>query len=113
MAPLSGNGLHQLPGPRIAQVGAHLGEQLGEIVAALPEITPQRVHGVEVAAGRSPEAEIDAPWIQGRERTELLGDHEGRMVGQHDAAAAHANGRSRARHMPDEHRRRRTRQPLN
>jgi hypothetical protein len=41
-----------------------------------------------VGAGRAAEAEIDPPGIERLERAELLGDHERRVVGQHDPAGA-------------------------
>ena len=42
------------------------------------------------------------PGIQRVERAELLGDHERRMVRQHDAAGADADGLRAAGHMADD-----------
>src|SRR5690606_8594853 len=42
-----------------------------------------------VGAGRAAKAEIDASGKKLRERSELLGDYVGRMVGQHDASCSH------------------------
>ena len=37
--------------------------------------------GALIGAWRPAQAEIDAAWKQGRQGTELFGDHEWRMVG--------------------------------
>src|SRR4029453_13668399 len=44
-----------------------------------------------VASGCASEPEIDAAGKQRFERAELLGDHEWRMIRQHDAAGANPN----------------------
>ena len=46
-----------------------------------------------VGAGRAAEAEVDAAGIERLERAELLGDHERRVVRQHDPARADADRR--------------------
>ena len=80
-----------------AEVRAQLVEQLGKIVAALAQVTAQRAHGHKVAARRAAQAKVDAARIDCLKRAELLGHHQRRVVGQHDAAAAYANGvRSRS-----------------
>ncbi len=38
--------------------------------------------------GAAAEAELDTPGMEGGERSELLGDGQRRMVGEHDAARA-------------------------
>lgn len=48
----------------------------------------QGAQGHLIGAGGAPEAEVDATWKQPRQRSELLGDHIGRMVGQHDPTGA-------------------------
>ena len=55
-----------------------------------------------VRARGAPEAEVDAVAMQGDERTELLGDHEGGVVGQHDAPRAHPDVCGRRRDRRDE-----------
>ena len=40
----------------------------------------------------APEAEVDATGIERLERSELLGDHERRVVGKHDAPRTHPYG---------------------
>ena len=59
-----------------------------------------------VGAGRAAEAEVDAAGVERLERAELLGDHERRVVRQHDAARADADRRRAAGDVPDHDRRR-------
>jgi len=61
------------------------------------------VGGDLVGPRRTSEPQVDAAWMQGLQRAELLGDHQGRVVGQHDAARADADGRGRGRHMGQGH----------
>ena len=75
-----------------AEVGAQFFEQLGEVVAGLAEVATEGTHGVEVADGGTAEAKIDAAGVEGLEGTELLSDHKGCMIGQHDAAAPDVDG---------------------
>ena len=57
-----------------------------------------------IGTGRAAQAEVDAARVQRLERAELLGDHQRRMVRQHDATGADPDGRSARSHMGDEHR---------
>lgn len=66
------------------------------------EIAAQGTHGVEVAAGSATEAEVDAAGIQRCEGAELFCDDEGRVVGQHDASTADADGVGGGGHVADE-----------
>ncbi len=70
---------------------------LREAVGDIAERAAQRPRGALVGAGRAAEAEIDAAGIQRVERAELLGDHQRRVVGQHDAARADPDGPGAAR----------------
>ena len=51
----------------------------------------EREHGGVVAAGRAPDAEVDASGVERLQHGELLGDLERGVVGEHDAAAADAD----------------------
>jgi hypothetical protein len=51
-------------------------------------IAPHRPHRMLIGTRGAAEAEIDPAVVQRRERAELFGDHERRVVGQHDAAGA-------------------------
>jgi hypothetical protein len=68
----------------------------------LAEIATQRPHGSEIAAGSAAETEINAAGVESGKSPELLGHNERRVIGQHDAAAAHADGTGCAGYMPDE-----------
>ena len=88
-----------------------------EIMLQFHHVARERVRVGEVAAhgtGRDPvrarraaEPEVDAAGIQRRQRAELFGDGQGRVVGQHDAARADADGRRPFRHVARHHRGRR------
>ena len=80
---------------------------LRKAVDAGVEVAPQRPCGGHVGARRTAEPEVDAAGMQGGERPELLGDHQRRVVGQHDAARADADRRGSRRDMGDDHRGRR------
>ncbi len=89
--------------------GAHVAERMAfrkgvaleqqQLLEALQEIVvvagilapPQRVGGHGIGAGRAADAEIDAAGKQRLQHLEALGDHQRRMVGQHDAAGADAD----------------------
>ena len=57
------------------------------------------------------QAQIDAARKQAFQGAELLGDHQRRMIRQHDAARPDADGLGSRRHMPDHHRGGRARNP--
>ena len=63
----------------------------------VPAQRPRRRH---VGPRRAAEAEVDAVREQRGQRAELLGDHQRRMVRQHDAARADADRRGAAATWP-------------
>ncbi|MNT26384.1 hypothetical protein D3C72_1619550 [compost metagenome] len=73
----------------VGQVVTQLSDVLAEV--ALWRSTTQGAHGRPGAAWRTPEAQVDAARVQGVERAELLGHHQRRVVGQHDATGANAD----------------------
>ncbi len=77
-------------GEVVVQEAGQLGELLRKLVGPLvqPLRTAQRGGGGAVGAGRAAEAEVDAAGGHRLQRAELLGDHQRRVVGQHDAAGA-------------------------
>ena len=95
-------GIASTPGTRDSsrEVALQLEHVLGESVRRVGVAT-QRPQRVLVGAGRAAEAEVDPARVQRRERAELLGDRERRVVRQHDPAGAEADacrcGRRRAR----------------
>ena len=62
----------------------------------------EREHGGVVAARRAPDAEVDAPGVERLQDGELLGDLEGGVVGEHDAAAADADAGGVREELADE-----------
>jgi hypothetical protein len=75
-------------------------------------VPAQRAHRERIGARRAPEPEVDAARVDRLERADLLGDDEWRVVGQHDAARAHADRRGVGRDVAHEHDRRRARDAL-
>ncbi len=65
------------------------------------EVSAERAHGALIGARRAADTEIDAAGIESGERSELLGDDQRRMVRQHDAARADADGVRCPRDMAD------------
>ena len=56
-----------------------------------------------VAAGRTPDREIDAVAVQSAQHAEVLGDLQRAVVRQHHAAAADADARCRRRDRGNQH----------
>src|SRR5262249_56220053 len=63
---------------------------VGELDRAAIAAAAHRIRRAHVAAGRTAYAEIDAPRKERLEHAEHLGDLEGAVVGQHDAAGTDA-----------------------
>ena len=66
--------------------------------------TAQRTCREAVGARGPTEAEVDASGVQRLQHAELLGDREGGVVGQHDAARAQPDATGGLCEMGDEHR---------
>ncbi|MDT4857064.1 hypothetical protein FQZ97_914760 [compost metagenome] len=64
--------------------------------------------GELIGARGAAQAQIDAPRIQGGEGAELLGDHQGRVIGQHHPTGAETNARGPRSQVAQQHRGRRT-----
>ncbi|MNY30408.1 hypothetical protein D3C86_1645160 [compost metagenome] len=77
-----------------------LREGVGAVVA---QLAAQRARGGLVGAGRAAQPEVDAARIQRGQRAELLGNHQRRVVRQHHAARADADGGRAIRHVADQH----------
>lgn len=100
---LARHGAQALAFLRGQEIAHQLDDILRETVSAGLEVAPQGARGVHVGAGSPAETEIDAARKQGGQRAELLGDDQRRMVGQHDAAGADADGFGAAGNMGDDH----------
>ena len=93
-------------GERAIEVSDQLGQLPWEVVLAVHgAATAQRCRRQTVAAWRAAKAEIDATGMQRLEHAELLGHHERRMVGQHDAARAQSQRGRACGQVRDQHRR--------
>ena len=88
----------------LAAEGEEFFEQLGEIIAA-----PRRARaaqgqcGAAVRTRRAPQAEVDPARMQRLQRAKRLDDAQRRVVGQHDAAAAHTHPRRSIREVAQEY----------
>ncbi len=104
---LAGIGDDALIGRRRSEPLHQLHHILREGVDVALKCAPQRPRRGLVRTGRAAEPQIDTAGMQGVQGAELLGDDQGRVVGQHDAAGAHANGLRRGRYRADDDRGRR------
>lgn len=102
VAVLAGERFDRLMRDAGAEIGAKLGDEVGKVVSSLAEVATESAHGVEVATGCAAQAEIDAAGVQGLEGAELLGYDEGRVIGEHDSAAADADGAGGGGDVSDE-----------
>jgi len=84
------------------EIGLQLFDVLREIVGSGSNVAAQCAHGGLVRTGSAAEAEIDAAWKERGERAELLRDDERRMIREHDAARADADGLGAAGDVPDD-----------
>ena len=94
-----------LPGLDRRQERLKLEDVLREVLGVRRHAA-QRRQRLLVGAGRAPEPQIDASGKQRGQRAELFGDDVRRVVRQHDAAGADADGRRPRREVRDDERRR-------
>ncbi len=78
-----------------------------EVIDITTHMAAQRAHGRLVATRRAAKPEIDSSRIQRIQGTELLGDHQRRMVGQHNAARTKMQRGGIGRQIANQHRGRR------
>ncbi len=100
----AGDRADPLPGHRLAEVGHHLEHVVGEGVRVRVERPAQRHRRRRIGAGGAAQPQVDAAGKQRRQRRELLGHLQRRVVGQHDAAGADADARGAAGDVADQHR---------
>jgi hypothetical protein len=89
------------------QVSHQLHHVLRKLLRIRSEIAPQSLGSSLVGTRSAAEPEIDSPGKQALERPELLGDHQRRVIRQHDPAGADAYGLGPGGDVADHHRRRR------
>ena len=76
-----------------------VGEMLGRL-----RMDPKRTHRDLIGTRGAAQAEVDTTRVERLERAELLSDDQRRVIGQHDAARAHANRLCAAGQIADHHR---------
>ncbi len=103
--PGAGEGPHALVGSRVGEVRLELEHVAREVVDRRVEGAAECVGGPLIRAGSPSDAEIDAPRVERRQRAELLGDHQRRVVRQHDAAGADPDGPGACGEVADHDRR--------
>ena len=108
--PRTGNRPHELAGYRFREKALQLLHVLRESIGR-HRISTQRAHRWTIGARRATESQIDPSREQRLESPELLGDHERRMVREHDAAGADPDARGAGCDMCDHHGGRRTGDP--
>ena len=86
----------------------HIARELADVGG---KVAAHRISRRLIGARRATKPEVDPPGEQRRERAELLGDLERRMVGQHDPARPDANRAGSARNIGQRHRGRRAGDP--
>ena len=96
-----------LAGRSRGEVGLQLGDIAGEGRCRGLWIAAHGAGGRLVGPRSPPHAEVDASRKERGQGAKLLGDHQGRMIGEHDAPGSDPDGRGSAGHMADEHRGRR------
>ncbi len=105
----AGHGAQRLAFDLWREVGLQLLHIVRELLGSRSEIPAQRACRELIRSRCTPEPEIDSIRIQRCERAELLCDDQRRVVRQHDAARADANGPGAAGDVPDDDRRGRAR----
>ncbi len=81
------------------EIGRQLHHVLRKLARRLRQVLAEGGLHPPVGPGRTTQAEIDPTGEQRVERAELLGDHEGIVIGQHDPARPDPDGRSRMADM--------------
>ena len=104
VVPGAGDRADPLPGHRLAEEGHHLEHVVGEGVRIRVERAAQRHRRRRIGAGGAAQPQVDAAGKQRRQRRELLGHLQRRVIGQHDAAGADADARGPAGDVADQHR---------
>lgn len=87
----AGNGADGGIGGGGGEVACEFDDVVGEGIF-LHHVAAECAGGGHIGAGGATEAEVDPAGVEGGEGAELLGDDEGGMVGEHDAACADADG---------------------
>ena len=103
MKPLPWHSKHALPRQGCAEEALQLTHICWKGVATAAEATAQCASRELISAGGATEAEVNAARIERLQRAKLLCNDQRRMVGQHDAAGAHADGGGATGNVTDDH----------
>src|SRR5205823_14131975 len=107
--PRAGNGLYRLSGLSRLEI-AHQLNDLARKAFLIPEERAPDGTGSDLIRSRRPsKSQINAPRVKRGEGAELLGDQEGGMVWQHNAASTYPNAGGSGGNVRERHRSRRTR----
>ncbi|MNO81095.1 hypothetical protein D3C76_723210 [compost metagenome] len=85
------------------QVAHQLFDIVRKIVSTAGAFTTQGTSGHLVRTRRTPQAQVDTTGIEAFQGAKLLGNHQRRMVGQHDATGTDADGRSATGQVTEQH----------
>ena len=96
------NRAHRLVGRSRLEPVLKLDHILGEAVDRA-RIAAQSADRGLVSARRTAQAQVDSAWMKRGKRAESLGDHQRRMVGQHDPAGSDSNFRGAGGHVTNNH----------
>ena len=108
--PGAGRRLDRLPGLCVGEVVLQFDDILRKAVGT-HRVAAERADRELVGTGRASETQVDAPRMKRLESPELLGDHDRRVVREHDPTGADADRARPARYVRDHHRRRCARNP--
>ena len=86
----------------VGEVPLEFDDILGERVGG-PRVSPHGADRLLVGAGGAAESEVDAPRVEAGQSSELLGDGERRVVGQHHATGSETDAGGAGGDMGDEH----------
>ena len=100
----AGKGSDGLAGSGRFEIVLELEDVFCEAIGAGGEIAAKCAGGELVGARSAAEAEIDSAGKKRGERAELFGDDQRRMIGEHNAAGADANGFCAAGYVSDDDR---------
>ena len=80
-----------------------LGQLLGEVIRGEEIRAPQSPRCRGIRPGRPADPQVDPAREERLQGSKLLGDHQGRVVGEHDPARAHPHAVGLSGHLTDQH----------
>ena len=83
-----------------AEIALKFEDVLWEVVGRA-RVSAQRIHRVLIRTWRPAQTEVDPPRVHRGQRAELLGDRQGRVIGQHHPAGAESDCLGQSAHVRD------------